>query len=104
MASLPPDDEMEEDLLSCLVQEEGVKLQNYLLSQSVPYENSKMEINLLANDISDLYSPPEYWTLLKDYRTEFTPEEIKKQNQECQEEINNFKKQNVFEVVKLPPG
>jgi hypothetical protein len=92
MASPPLDDKMEEDLLSRLVQEGGVELQNYLLSQSVPYEDSEMEINLLADEIPDLYSPPEYWTSPKDYRAESAPEEIKKWDRACKEEIDGLKK------------
>ena len=109
MAS-PPDDD-EEALLSKLVQEGGVGLQNFLLSQAISQQSDEIEFSFIhdedsntpvavleakRNNPSNWSSPASYCHLLAD--------EKKKWDEACKEEIDGLKKRKVFEVVVLPKG
>ena len=103
MPPAPRDNDMDEemDLLS-MIKEGGVKLQNFLLAQSIPYSVNSVDFDI-HNYLSNF---PDAWSIPNHYRNnKDVPDwEAKKWDEACKEEIKGLKEQHVFKEVKLPQG
>ena len=86
-------------LLSELVQEGGVDLQNYLLSHLLDPSAMIDDLDRQAMGLND----PSQWTS-KHHFKHLPPKECKEWDQACKDELDGLKKQKVFEEVTLPEG